>query len=379
MGSFAPGQINRSKRDCAGKDPSILRWAELVCLLGMVMFLAGCSGETPAPLPAGAGTPSVSAAGQPEKLSMTITPSVALTPTAITAATAGPDTTQRSADGESAGLAEQVYSTAMSTALATAAPVSTQPQAADIGGSASVTAATTQAATRGSSPEAPATAPTLSLTPTRVPQYVFPVQPVSATTYGEYHHDYPATDIFCPIGSLFVAPTSGVVDYVSTEDIWDPKVDDPATRGGLSVAIVGDDGVRYYGSHLSAVQSSIMPGVRVTAGQPLGRTGKSGDARYVDPHLHFGISPPTTPTDWQTRRGTVSPYKYLRAWAAGTQLWPVLTQLPRVTPTPPTTATAQPLTTTVTPQPAEGYHHRRWRQPARRTKRGQQNHRPVAS
>ncbi len=155
-------------------------------------------------------------------------------------------------------------------------------------------------------------------------RYVFPVSPASVTTYGQYHHDYPATDIFCPIGSLFVAPTDGVVDFVSIKDVWDPKVDDPATRGGLSVAIIGADGVRYYGSHLSAVESGIMPGVKVAAGQMLGKTGKSGDARFTDSHLHFGISPPTTPTDWETRRGIISPYKYLRAWEAGTQLQPVL-------------------------------------------------------
>jgi peptidoglycan LD-endopeptidase LytH len=123
---------------------------------------------------------------------------------------------------------------------------------------------------------------------------------------------------------MFVAPTDGVVDYVSIKDVWDPQVDDPATRGGLSVAIIGTDGVRYYGSHLSAVEPGIMPGVQVAAGQVLGKTGKTGDARFVDPHLHFGISPPTTPTDWETRRGIISPYKYLRAWAAGTQLQPVL-------------------------------------------------------
>lgn len=156
------------------------------------------------------------------------------------------------------------------------------------------------------------------------PLYVFPVQPVTATTYGPYHHDYPATDIFCPIGSHFVAPTNGVVDYVTTTDKWDPATDDPAVRGGPSVAVIGDDGVRYYGSHLSKVSAGIVPGVRVTSGQLLGLTGKSGDARFTDPHLHFGISPPTTPTDWKVRRGTISPYKCLRAWAVGTQLQPVL-------------------------------------------------------
>jgi len=154
--------------------------------------------------------------------------------------------------------------------------------------------------------------------------YVFPVQPASAARFGRYHHDYPATDIFCPAGSRFVAPVSGVVDHVSFTDRWDPRSDDPAARGGLSVAILGDDGVRYYGAHLSSVAPGIVRGMRVTAGQLLGRTGKTGNARYTPPHLHFGISRPTYATDWQVRRGQVNPYVYLRAWAQGTALTPAL-------------------------------------------------------
>jgi murein DD-endopeptidase MepM/ murein hydrolase activator NlpD len=158
--------------------------------------------------------------------------------------------------------------------------------------------------------------------------YIFPVRPASAAEYGAYHHDYPATDIFCPVGSRFVAPTSGVVQFVSRVDTWDPRTDDPAVRGGLSVAIIGDDRVRYYGSHLSAIAAGIAPGARVQAGQLLGLTGHSGDARTTAPHLHFGISRPTGPTDWQARRGQISPYKYLQAWAAGKALTPVLPPAP---------------------------------------------------
>jgi peptidoglycan LD-endopeptidase LytH len=155
-------------------------------------------------------------------------------------------------------------------------------------------------------------------------QYVFPVRSKGKISYGRYHHDYPAADIFCPVGSEFVAVTDGVVDWVTREDVWVPAVDDGATRGGLSVAIIGDDGVRYYGSHLSAVADGIEPGARVQAGQLLGRTGKSGDARYTDAHLHFGISHPTKPDDWQVRRGEIGPYDYLRAWQRGENVTPKL-------------------------------------------------------
>jgi murein DD-endopeptidase MepM/ murein hydrolase activator NlpD len=153
---------------------------------------------------------------------------------------------------------------------------------------------------------------------------VFPVEAdIAHISYGRYHHDYPATDIFCPIESRFVAPTDGIVDYVSTEDHWDPKTDIPADRGGLAVAIVGSDGIRYYGSHLSQIAEGITAGVHVTTGQLLGLTGRSGNARGTLAHLHFGISQPTTPDDWQVRRGQISPYPYLRAWQRGENLKPV--------------------------------------------------------
>jgi peptidoglycan LD-endopeptidase LytH len=163
-------------------------------------------------------------------------------------------------------------------------------------------------------------------TPARAAEYVFPVQSDGKVSYGRFHHDYPAADIFCPIGSVFVAVTNGVVDFVSREDVWDLKVNDGATRGGLAVAIVGDDGVRYYGSHLSEVAEGIAPGIRVIAGQQLGRTGKSGDARFTEAHLHFGISRPTTPEDWEVRRGEILPYSYLRAWQSGEDITPDLTR-----------------------------------------------------
>lgn len=155
-------------------------------------------------------------------------------------------------------------------------------------------------------------------------QYVFPIQPPGKAWYPTCHHDYPASDIFVPVGSRFVAVTGGVVDHVSRTDQWTPAVDDPATRGGLSVAIIGDDGVRYYGSHLSRIARNIRPGIRVRVGQLLGLTGKSGSARSTDPHLHFGISHPTRPDDWAVRRGEINPYPYLKAWQRGIDRTPNL-------------------------------------------------------
>jgi peptidoglycan LD-endopeptidase LytH len=154
--------------------------------------------------------------------------------------------------------------------------------------------------------------------------YYFPVQPPTLARYGRQHHDYPAADIFVPEGSTVVAVTSGVVDETRRVDRWDPRTNLGADRGGLSVSIVGDDGVRYYASHLSAVEPSLEPGMRVYAGQPIGRSGKTGDAALTEAHVHFGISHPTFPGDWAVRRGEVPPYDSLREWEQGIDVTPML-------------------------------------------------------
>jgi murein DD-endopeptidase MepM/ murein hydrolase activator NlpD len=186
----------------------------------------------------------------------------------------------------------------------------------------------TTASTAATATTAPVTATTVTTVATTttaaVLLHLFPIDPSSVTSYSPGHHDYPATDIFCPQGSHFVAPTSGTVDFVSTVDTWDPSVDEPSSRGGLSVAIVGDDGVRYYGSHLSSVAPGIEAGVRVAAGDLLGLTGKTGNAANVDPHLHFGISHPTTADDWAIRRGEIDTFPVLEAWRAGENLTPTV-------------------------------------------------------
>ncbi|MGW7681202.1 M23 family metallopeptidase [Kribbella sp. NPDC054772] len=153
-------------------------------------------------------------------------------------------------------------------------------------------------------------------------RYAFPVGGCRADA-SQSHHDYPASDIFANVGCLFVAPVAGRVDEVTRVDAWNPKTNRGADRGGLSVSIVGVDGVRYYGSHLSAIQPGIKPGVEVKAGQTLGHTGKTGSARGTPPHLHFGISWPTGPSRWWIRRGAVPPQAYLNSWHHGGQLSPV--------------------------------------------------------
>jgi murein DD-endopeptidase MepM/ murein hydrolase activator NlpD len=143
---------------------------------------------------------------------------------------------------------------------------------------------------------------------------VFPVQGCHVS-YSHSHHDYPATDIFAPRGCAVVSPVTGTVDEVSAVDRWSSSTNRGADRGGLSFSVVGVDGVRYYGSHLSTVL--VRPGQHVTAGQQVGTVGNTGDARGIATHLHFGVSWPTRHGIWWVRRGEVYPWPYLDSWRAG--------------------------------------------------------------
>jgi murein DD-endopeptidase MepM/ murein hydrolase activator NlpD len=160
------------------------------------------------------------------------------------------------------------------------------------------------------------------------PIYSFPVVGCEVT-YSRYHHDYPAADIFGKKGCAFVSPIAGVVDEVNTVNRWSGKTNLGADRGGLSVSIIGDDGIRYYGSHLSKIEAKIVPGARVASGEKLGEIGSTGSAKGTKPHLHFGISYPTEKGIWWVRRGVgleskgkTPPFKYLQAWQAGKDLKP---------------------------------------------------------
>ena len=194
------------------------------------------------------------------------------------------------------------------------------------GGQAAPASSATTTAPATSDPAAPTTADLavrtiITARPAAPAGYRFLVAGCRAR-YGRSHHDYPAADMFANRGCAFVAPIAGRVDEVTRTDTWSPASNRGADRGGRSVSLVGVDGVRYYGSHLEAVAPGIVPGLRVRAGQPLGRIGNSGSARVTAPHLHFGISWPTRPGIWWVRRGMVPPAGYLDAWRAGDDLSP---------------------------------------------------------
>jgi murein DD-endopeptidase MepM/ murein hydrolase activator NlpD len=183
------------------------------------------------------------------------------------------------------------------------------------------TASVTPSTTPSTSPSAKAAATPSAKPTTKAPKappkvrstYVFPVL-ASTVSWHKTHGKYAATDIFVACGKPVVAVTGGVILETNLKDTYVKGRPDGPANGGLSVSLLGDDGVRYYGSHLSKVQSGIKAGVRVTAGQKLGLTGRTGNANNVC-HLHFGLSPKCAGTgDWKVRRGVVWPYSYLSSW-----------------------------------------------------------------
>jgi len=153
------------------------------------------------------------------------------------------------------------------------------------------------------------------------PEYVMPVADVDRAGWGHTHSSYPATDVFVGCGADLVSPVNGTVLEVRRTNAYDPAVDNPATRGGRSVSILGEDGVRYYLAHFDTIVSDLEPGDDVTGGELLGTMGDTG--RTSACHLHFSISPPCPGREWSVRRGVVWPYRYLDAWRRGDQLSPV--------------------------------------------------------
>jgi murein DD-endopeptidase MepM/ murein hydrolase activator NlpD len=177
---------------------------------------------------------------------------------------------------------------------------------------------TTQLAVSTTSPPTSTEVATTTTRP-RPLHYVFPFAG-KKISYGRRHHDYPASDVF-GCGADVVAPIGGTIEETRLVDPWVPKVNDPATRGGKYVSMIGDDGVRYYFAHLDSV--AVQPGDSVDPGQPLGVMGQTGNARNSACHTHFGISWPCDNTEWEVRRGEIWPWKYLDAWRDGEQLSPV--------------------------------------------------------
>jgi len=71
-------------------------------------------------------------------------------------------------------------------------------------------------------------------------------------------------------------------------------------------------GTEFYHAHLSAYSPLAVEGKHVHAGDVIGFMGKSGDAEFGPPHLHFEIHPATLQALGYD--GVVAPYPFLVAW-----------------------------------------------------------------
>jgi murein DD-endopeptidase MepM/ murein hydrolase activator NlpD len=113
--------------------------------------------------------------------------------------------------------------------------------------------------------------------------YVFPVAGgAGVVSVGHTHHDYPAADITAPEGTQLYALSDGTV-----EKSWAS----PEGNCGIGFTIRTTDGLTWTYCHLSYLEPAVMAGAQLTAGQPVGLVGQTGDA--TGPHLHLQLAPAT--------------------------------------------------------------------------------------
>lgn len=97
------------------------------------------------------------------------------------------------------------------------------------------------------------------------------------------------TDILAAYGTPLVAVTTGFVRTAYS------------SAGGISLYLLGTDGVEYFYAHNS--RNAISSGRRVSAGEIIGYVGNSGNASGGVSHVHFERHP--------GRAGAVNPYPFV--------------------------------------------------------------------
>ena len=148
----------------------------------------------------------------------------------------------------------------------------------------------------------------------KVPQLIFPV--VGDARYiddfgaarGQGSHE--GADIMAPKRSIAVAAEAGRIKFWTT-----------SARAGCMLYLNGESGTQYLYIHLNndltkgndntgkcvagvSYARGLKDGQKVTAGQPIGLVGDSGDADGIASHVHFELHP--------NGGAAVGPYQYLR-------------------------------------------------------------------
>ena len=125
-------------------------------------------------------------------------------------------------------------------------------------------------------------ASTLLAAPVMEDGYAFPVGGGPGIVSASHtHQDIPAVDIAAPLGSPLYALTNGVVQRAWTYD--DPKC-------GIGFTMQAADGQVWTYCHMAVLDAAVTVGAALTAGEPVGLVGATGDA--TGPHLHLQLQPP---------------------------------------------------------------------------------------
>jgi murein DD-endopeptidase MepM/ murein hydrolase activator NlpD len=120
------------------------------------------------------------------------------------------------------------------------------------------------------------------------------------------HHDYPATDLPVPAGTVITSVASGIVTAAPVGDAC-----------GTGVSIRGDDGADYTYCHGESL--TVGRGMRVAAGQPImvsGWTGRVSPPGPAGAHLHLQIR--------NAAGQFVCPQPALQSWSQGIPINPAV-------------------------------------------------------
>src|SRR5690606_30024681 len=94
-------------------------------------------------------------------------------------------------------------------------------------------------------------------------------------------------DIMAERGTPVRAAAPGVVRRIGNSN-----------RGGLSVTILGSDGLRYFYTHFDSFPAGLSEGQAVGVDTVIGFVGNTGNAAATAPHLHFGVYRSTADDPW---------------------------------------------------------------------------------
>ena len=119
--------------------------------------------------------------------------------------------------------------------------------------------------------------------PTYDSGWVFPVGGgPGVVTASHTHHAYPPVDIAAPAGSPVYA-----INDATVLRAWST----PDPRCGIGLTFQTRDGQTWTYCHLAVLDSKVVAGARLTAGEQVGLVGSTGEA--TGPHLHLQLQPAT--------------------------------------------------------------------------------------